>query len=132
MSKNAKTGLICGIVLLVLVAAALIAWKVTRPETVAGNKTITLVIQQADGSTENTVLHTDAEYLLDAMKETEGLVDGYESEFGFTITSVNKLFADSEKGEWWVFTKGGEWVDTDVSSTPIYDGDTFEFNIYVY
>lgn len=132
MTKNKKTTILALVVLVVLIAAALLAWKLTRAQPQQGSKAVTLTIQQADGSTKATTLHTDQEYLLNAMQEVEGLVGGYESEFGYTITDVQGLNADPDAGQWWVFTKGGEWVDTDVSHTPIYDGDAFEFSIYVY
>ena len=129
MSKNTKTGIIAAAVLVVLIIVALIVWKSTRAEPEAGSKTLTLTITHMDGTEKTVTIKTDAQYLLDALNE-KTLVDGYDSEFGYTITTVDGEFADADKGQWWVFTKGGEWVDTDVSSTVIYDGDGFEFYVY--
>ena len=129
MSKNTKTGILAAVVLVVLIVVALIVWKTTRAEPEAGSKTLTLTITHMDGTEKTVTVKTDAQYLLDALNE-KSLVDGYDSEFGYTITTVDGEFADADKGEWWVFTKGGEWVDTDVSSTVIYDGDGFEFYVY--
>lgn len=129
MSKNTKSGIIAAAVLVVLIIVALIVWKSTRAEPEAGSKTLTLTITHMDGTEKAVTIKTDAQYLLDALNEKQ-LVEGYDSEFGFTITTVDGEFADADKGQWWVFTKGGEWVDTDVSSTVIYDGDGFEFYVY--
>ena len=129
MSKNTKTGIIAAVVLVLLIVVALVVWKSTRAEPEAGSKTVTLAITHMDGTVNNVTLKTDAEYLLAAMQEKD-LVDGYESEFGYTITTVDGEFADAAQNQWWVFTKGSEWVDTDVSSTVIYDGDAFEFDVY--
>ena len=130
MSKNTKTGIIAGIVLVVLIAVALIVWKTTRPTAVEGSKTLTVSITHMDGTEKTLTIKTDAEYLLDALNE-QNLVGGYESQYGFTIDTVDGEFADADKGEWWVFTKGGDWVDTSVDGTVIYDGDGFEFSVYV-
>ena len=129
MSKNTKTGIIAAAVLVVLIVVALVVWKSTRAEPEAGSKTLNLTITHMDGTEKTVTIKTDAQYLLDALNEKQ-LVEGYDSEFGFTITTVDGEFADADKGQWWVFTKGGEWVDTDVSSTVIYDGDGFEFYVY--
>lgn len=129
MSKNTKTGIIAAAVLVILIIVALVVWKSTRAEPEAGSKALTLTITHMDGTEKKLTIKTDAQYLLDALNE-KTLVDGYDSEFGYTITTVDGEFADADKGEWWVFTKGGEWVDTDVSSTVIYDGDGFEFYVY--
>ena len=129
MSKNTKNGIIAAAVLVVLIIVALIVWKSTRAEPEAGSKTLNLTITHMDGTEKKLTIKTDAQYLLDALNE-KTLVDGYDSEFGYTITTVDGEFADADKGQWWVFTKGGEWVDTDVSSTVIYDGDGFEFYVY--
>ena len=129
MSKNTKTGILATIVLVILIIAALVVWKSTRAEPEAGSKTVTLTITHMDGTEKTVTLKTDAEYFLPALQE-QNLIDGYDSEFGYTITTVDGEFADANLGQWWVFTKGGEWVDTDVSTTVIYDGDGFEFYVY--
>ena len=130
MSKNTKTGILAAVVLVVLIVVALIVWKTTRAEPEAGSKTLTLTITHMDGTEKTVTVKTDAQYLLDALNE-KSLVDGYDSEFGYTITTVDGEFADADKGEWWVFTKGGEWVDIELEAvTVIYDGDGFEFYVY--
>lgn len=70
------------------------------------------------------------EETLGAALLAEGLISGSDSEWGLFVDTVNGHFADSTKGKYWVFTKGGEMVMTGVDSTPIEDGDSFEWYIY--
>lgn len=130
MSKNTKTGIIGAVVLVVLIAVLLVVWKSTRKAPEAGEKTLSVSITHMDGTERKLTIKTDREYLLDAMLD-EKLVSGYESEFGYTVDTVDGEFADADKGEWWVFTKSGEWVDTSINATVIVDGDSFEFAPYV-
>lgn len=130
MSKNTKTGIAGAVILVVLIAVLLIVWKTTRKEPEAGAKTLSISITHLDGKEKKLTVKTDREYLLDAMLD-EGLVSGYDSDFGYTVDTVDGEFADADKGEWWVYTKSGEWVDTSINATVIYDGDSFEFSPYV-
>ena len=74
------------------------------------------------------MIETDAEFLRGAM-EQEGLIAGTESEYGLYVLTVNGITADESTQQWWCFTKGGEMVNTGVDTTPITDGDTFEFEL---
>ena len=38
--------------------------------------------------------------------------------------------AEETANQWWVFTRGGQWVDTACDATPIADGESYEFSIY--
>jgi len=114
----------------VLVIAALLCWKLFAPGTQAGDKTISVEVTHADDSVKEFTLQTDAEYLWDAMAE-EGLIDGTDSEYGKWVTLVDGETADEAAGQYWLFTKGGEWVDTACDATPIADGEHYEFFIYV-
>ena len=70
----------------------------------------------------------DEEYLGPAL-QSEGLIDGTQSEFGLYITTVDGYTADESAQEWWCLTKGGQSVNTGVDSTPIADGDAFELTL---
>ena len=71
---------------------------------------------------------TDAEYLVEVLKENE-LVDGEEGEYGLFIQTVDKETADEGKQQWWCITKGGEQVNTSADQTPIADQDQFELTL---
>ena len=59
------------------IAAALLCWKLWAPSAQAGGKTVAVQVTHADGSEKDFTLHTDAEYLWDAMLEQD-LIDGTE------------------------------------------------------
>lgn len=115
--------------LTVLLLALLLVWTAcAKPVENTGTKTITVIVT-FDGSDETLSVTTETETLGAALQEEE-LVSGEDREYGLFIHTVNGHFADETKGEYWVFTKGGEWVTTGVDTTPIEDGDTFEFFLY--
>lgn len=133
MSKNTKIAVIALIVLVLVAALLLLLWKSTRQEPNRGAKTVSVTITHLDGTEKKLVLQTDQEYLLGAMLEAdENLVGGFESAYGYTLDTVDGEFADADQGQWWVFTKAGQWVDTAIDATAIQDGDTYEFSIYLY
>lgn len=126
MNKRTKT--ILSLVALVAVVAVFVGvYLATRPETFAGEKHITVELVGKDSS-RTVELDTDEEYLGPAL-QSEGLIDGTQSEFGLYITTVDGYTADESAQEWWCLTKGGQSVNTGVDSTPIADGDAFELTL---
>lgn len=131
MNKNRKRILIAVGVLL-LAAAMIVAFMAFSKKPVEGSKTIEISITHKDGTTKELTLHTDAEYLLDAIKEEdEDLIQGEVGQYGLFITAIDGYTADSTNQEWWGYTKSGQYVETGVELTPIYDGDSFEFKLNV-
>jgi hypothetical protein len=125
-----KKGIIIAIVVaVVLLAAALLCWKLWSPTAQVGSKTVTVQVVHADGSERDFTLHTDALYLWDAMTEQE-LIDGTDSDYGKWVTTVDGEVADEAAGLYWMFTKGGEWVNTSCDTTPIAHGEGYEFFLY--
>jgi len=88
---------------------------------------ITITVTVTDDKGENTVftIETRHWYLRGAL-EQENLVQGDESEYGLFVTTVDGEGTDSDKQEWWCFTKGGEMMMTGVDDTLIADGDHYE------
>ena len=74
-------------------------------------------------------LNTDAEYLLDAMKDTpEFSFSGYESQYGLTLTTINGITADWDKDNaFWCIYVNGEMGNYGVETQPVADGDVFLF-----
>lgn len=123
--KNKK--LVFAVIALVAVIAIMIGIFVTnKPQTTQGAKTITVVVVHSDASTKEFTYHTDEEFLAPVLV-TEGLVEGYESQYGLTIETV-----DGEKASWeesqsyWALFIGEEYATTGASSTPVSDGDVFK------
>lgn len=110
----------------VLVAVLLTVFFLTRPETEAGAKEITVTVIHADGSSKNFTYHTDEEYL-GALLLAEGLITGSEGQYGLVIESVDGESADWEKDQaYWSLYEGEAYADQGVSQTPVRDGATYK------
>ena len=127
--KNKKT-LAAILILAVLVAVAAVCWFAFGPEAVAGSKTITSDVTHKDGQTNTFELHTNAEYLGEAMQE-EGLLEGTEGPYGLYVLAVDSETVDESNQEWWGYTKSGEYVNYGVDMCPIADGDHYEFTFNI-
>lgn len=128
--NNLKTIIITCVVLAVFIAGFLIAYKVFYDKPVEGEKTITVDVVLADGTTKSYEIKTVAEFLRGALEE-KSLVAGTESEFGLYVLTVDGVTADEAKQEWWSFTKSGETLTTGIDMTVITDGDHFEITLTV-
>lgn len=137
MTETKKTNkkLIAGIIALAAVVAVLAAaYGIFRPKATAGAKSIT--IEVVDNEEKSTVyeVHTDAEYLRQAMEDAKGLeFAGDESEYGLTIHTVNGLKADfNTDGAYWSIMVNGEYGNYGVDSQPVADGDAYQLIYTVY
>ena len=122
MSK--KKSVVAGLVLAVLVLAALLCWKSFAPQAVEGDKTITVEVVHGDGSTKEFTIHTDSETLGAALMEQDLLV-GEEGPYGIFVQAMDGEAVDSAKEEWWCFMKDGEMLMTGVDVTMIADGEHY-------
>lgn len=124
--KNKKL-LLAVVAFAVLIGVALAAYFLTRPETTQGAKTYTVTVVHADGSEKPFELHTDAEYLGDALLEAE-LIRATDGPYGLDVSHV-----DGEKAVWaednayWALYIGEEYSMTGVSETPVHDGSVFKY-----
>lgn len=117
--------------LLALLMVFTAIYVLTRPDTSAGTKSITVTVIVPDQKDQSFAIRTDEEYLRGAL-EQEKLISGSESEYGLYVDTVNGIKADSSKNEWWCFTKGGEALNTGVDTTPIENNDVFEITLSTY
>lgn len=131
INKKALLGVIA---LIVVVAVMGILYSVYREKPVEGSKSITIEVVNKAQESKIYEVNTDAEYLLQAMEEAEGLeFDGYESEFGFTTTAVNGEVADfNVDASYWSFYVNDEYCNYGVSAQPVEDGDAFKIVYEVY
>lgn len=131
MSKKTKSILVAVGVLL-LAAAMIAAFFAFSKKPVEGSKTVSISITHKDGTEKKFTLHTDAKYLLDAIKEyDEDLLQGEQAQYGLYIKTIDGYTCNETAQEWWGYTKKGEYVETGVELTPIYDGDSYEFKLNV-
>jgi len=127
--KNKKT-VIAIAVLVLFVAVAAVCWFLFSPQAVEGSKTIIVDVTHKDGQTNTFEIHTDAEYLREAL-EQENLVAGTEGEFGLYMMTVDGETVDESQQEWWGYTKSGEMVNYGIDTCPIEDGDHYEFTFNI-
>lgn len=89
--------------------------------------TITLTVVGPDGGSKEHTVKTDSSKNLREALEGAGLISGEEGQFGLYVKVVDGVTADYDvDGSWWSLTKEGE-LCSGVDSTPIADGDRFEF-----
>ena len=127
-SKKGNKKVIIGAVALVAVVAILaIVYVAFREKPVEGSKAITIEVTGKSGEMKEYQVRTDAEYLRQAMEETEGLTfSGAESEYGLMVDTVNGDLADyNADGAYWGFYVNGEYCNNGIDTQPVEDGDVF-------
>ena len=124
MKTNKK---VLALMAIVLVAALMVGvYVMTRPETAAGGKSITVTVVHGDGTSKDFTYNTDAEYLGQVLL-AEGLVEGNDGPYGLEIHTV-----DGEKASWeenqsyWALYIGEEYATTGADSTPVTDGGVYK------
>ena len=131
--KNKKK--LLGILLIVvLVAAMALVYGKFSEKPVEGSKNITIEVVNSKEESKVYELKTDAEYLIEAMEEAEGLTfEGEEGEFGMSIMTVNEETADfNVDASYWAFYVNEEYCNYGVSEQPVEDGDAFAIVYTVY
>lgn len=129
--QSKKTKIIAGLVLALLVIAAVLLFVFTRPAGSAGSKNIVFQVTHTDGSVKEFDISTDSENLRGAL-EQEGLISGEEGPYGLYVTSIDGEAADDSLNQWWCFTQDGVMLNTGVDDTMISDGDHYEAAIDTY
>lgn len=122
--RNKK--LILGLIAFVVVIAALIGvYTITRPETSEGSKEFTVEVVHGDGSAKTFTYQTDSEYLGEVLL-SEGLVVGEMGDYGLYILTVDGEDAVYETdGAYWSLLQNGEYAMQGADMTPVADGDEF-------
>lgn len=129
-NKKVRKPLVIAAIVLVVLCMLTGCANAAPKSDAAGAKAYTLTVVDAEGKETVHELSTDEE-MLGAALLSAGLIEGSESEYGLFVTKVDGIEADSANEEWWCLTKGGETVMTGVDSTPVADGDKFEFTLTV-
>lgn len=123
--KNKK--IIIAVIALVAVIGIMVGiWFATRPKTQEGSKAISVTVVHADGSSKDFTYQTDEEYL-GAVLTAEGLISGFEGEYGLVIEVVDEEEAVWDKnGAYWALFVGEEYATTGISTTPVTDGGSYK------
>ncbi len=130
MKNNKKKVALLACLFVVVVAVFGVVFLKLRPNGSEGDKTFTLEVILADGSSTEHKLSTDAEFLGEALL-AEGLIDGSTSEYGLFVTTVNGVTANSDNQEWWCLTIDGESSMYGVDQVPATDGGHYELTLMV-
>ncbi len=123
--KNKKIiGVVIAVVLVVAMSLVYFAFSEKATE---GQKQVTIEVVAKDETSTVYEVDTDAEYLLGAMEDAEGLTfEGEEGPYGMSISTVNGVRADyTLDGAYWGFFVGEEYCNYGVSQQPITDGETY-------
>lgn len=124
MSKNKKV-LVAVCVLVAIVALFIGLFLAFGPKAQSGSKAITIQVMNKAQETKEYTLKTDAEFLQQAMDETNGLT--YEEESGF-VNTINGETADWNKDQsYWAIYVNGEYGQYGIASQPVSDGDVYLF-----
>lgn len=129
--KSKKVKIIAGLVLALLIIAAVLLYVFLSPAGTAGEKDIVFQVTHTDGSVKDFAISTDSENLRGAL-EQEGLISGEESSYGLYVTVIDGEEADDSLNQWWCFTQDGVMLNTGVDDTMINDGDHYEAAIDTY
>ena len=130
MKNNKKRVALLACLFIVVVAVFGVVFFALRPSGTEGDKTFTLEVILADGSSTEHKVSTDAEFVGEALL-AEGLIDGSTSEYGLFVTTVNGVTANSENQEWWCLTINGESSMYGVDQVPVTDDGHYEFTLTV-
>lgn len=120
--------IIIGIALVVAVIAILaVVYALFRAKPAEGSKEITIEVVNKEQESRMYEVKTNAEYLRQAMEETEGLAfEGQDSEYGMMVESVNGETASYETdGAYWSFYVNGEYCNYGIDTQPVLNGDAF-------
>lgn len=114
-------------VVAVLVVALALVYVAYSEKAVDGSKSITIEVVMADETSTVYELDTDAQYLIEAMNEADGLTfEGEEGIYGMSVSTVNGIRADyTLDGAYWGFYVNDEYCNYGVSQQPVEDGDVF-------
>lgn len=134
-----KTGkgsrkVIFGLIALVAVIAVLAVVYINfGPKPVEGAKSITIEVVDNEQKSIIYDVQTDAEYLRQAMEETDGLeFTGTEGDYGIMVESVNGVIADfSVDSAYWSFYVNGEYCNYGLDTQPVNDKDAFQIKYEV-
>ena len=122
---NKKKVILGSGILVVLIVAMALVWTKFREKPVEGSKAITIEVINSEQESKVYEISTDAEFLKEAMDETEGLT--YTLEDGMVLSINGEKAVWAEDNAYWGINVNGEYGQLGIEKQPIEDGDEFEF-----
>ena len=120
--------LLIGLPVLVAIAVLFgVVYTLFAPKASAGSKELSIEVVDDTAASQTYTVRTDAQYLRQALEETQGLtIGGSESEYGLMVDTVNGLRADYDAdGAYWSFYLGDEYCTYGIDQQPIQDGESY-------
>ena len=122
---NKKTWIVAAALLLVVAILAGV-YFLTRPDTTTDEKSFTLEIVHADGTSKKLPMKSSEEYL-GAYLQSEGIISGEMGQYGLYIKVVDgEKAVYEEDNAYWGFYVDGEYAVTGIDLTPIEEGKTYK------
>jgi flagellar basal body-associated protein FliL len=126
--SSSKKKILIGVAVVVVLAVIFaLVYNLFGAKPVEGAKTV--IIEVIDDAEQSTVyeVHTDAEYLRQAMEESDMEFSGTESDYGMMVETVNGVTADyNTDGAYWAFYVDGEYCNYGIDSQPVEDGESYQ------
>lgn len=125
MKKKSLIIVLAAVLVLSLAAGMLALYRFTRPDTVQGDKHITVTVMHKDKTEKVFEYDTNEEYLGTVLSGA-GLIQGDDGPYGMMIHTV-----DGEKADWnvdqsyWAVYQGEEYATVGIDQLVINDGDNF-------
>lgn len=98
---------------------------------VAPTVDITVTVVFADQTTKD-YSYTTSEFYLGALLTADGLIEGYDSDWGLYVTTVDGIVASDEAHEYWALYVNDEYSMTGFDTTPLNNGDHFTIALETY
>lgn len=130
---NGKKIAILVTILALLIAGTVFAYVKFSPKATQGAKAITIEVTDDDEKTTSYEVHTDAEFLRQAIEELQEnnkdfSFSGSEGDYGLMIDTVNGVKADfNVDGAYWAIYVNGEFGNYGIDDQPVTDGDSYGF-----
>ena len=111
----------------VLIISLALVYAAYSEKAADGEKSITIEVVMSDETSTVYEVDTDAQYLIEAMQEADGLTfEGEDGAYGYSVNVINGETADLNSGTaYWGFFVNGEYCNYGVSQQPVEDGDKF-------
>lgn len=125
MKKKYLYGILAAAAFCVLAFGLWSLWQSSLSGTAEGDKTVTVEVTHADGTTAEFSYQTDLEYLGELLQQ-EGLISGSEGPYGMFVETVDGETVDYAKDQsWWRLQCNGEDAVTAADAVVLHDGDRY-------
>lgn len=129
--KSLKKIIIGAIALVALIAVFVLCYNKFSAKPTEGAKSIVIEVVDNNGESTTYDVHTDAEYLKDAMDELAESDDsfsfsGQDGDYGLMVEVINGTQAIyAEDNAYWALYVNGEYGQYSANQQPVADGDTY-------